>query len=409
VPGSADGTTRAPAQAPRARAPARSGAIAGALAALLAWCAAAEPAADPAAPAPAADPCAAVRAEPRQVLPDLQQLLERGCRWLRPAPEAPPGELPPRLRVALGGWADASYRDNDLDERGYSVALNHVNLHLDARLDERWQLFAEGEYEHEPELTGFRDEREFELEQLFAQYSHSDLANLRAGRFSTPFGYWTPIHWSILVDTIESPLHEEQRLIPEQIVGLRAFGRSFPGRLLGRDAELDYSLHAGYGDDAIHTDDAEGPNGGADLRLRLGEEHLLGASFYAQGNRDRYGSDDRNAVAYAAVGLPFELLLRGEYMHQWRDQPRPGYARHLDLLYVAARWTFWRSAYLHYRFGWGDDDRYGPTTRQRIHTGTLGVRPLGRLVLKLELSHHHFERRGPGDYLAWATSLGVLF
>lgn len=357
--------------------------------------------------APAADPCAALRAEP-QALPDLQQLLERACRTLWPGAPAPEGALPPRLRIAVGGWADASYRDNDLAGRSNSIALNHVNLHLDARLDERWQLFAEGEYEHEPELTGFRDEREFELEQLFAQFSHSDPQNYRLGRFSTPFGYWTPIHWAIHVDTIEKPLHEEQQLIPEQIVGGRFFGRAFPVQLRGIEAELDYSLHAGYADDSLHTDRADGPNGGADLRLRLGEQ-LLGASFYGQGGSNRYGSNDRNAAAYASIALPFQLLARSEYIHQWRDHAPPGYADELDLFYAALRWTFWRSAYLHYRFSWGDDDRYGPTVKQRIHTLTLGARPLSRLLLKLEVSEHHFDERELDDYLAWGASFGVLF
>jgi hypothetical protein len=356
----------------------------------------------------ASDPCASVRARPDPV-PDLQQGLERLCRLAWGSPPEGSDEKEPRLRIALGGWADASYRDDDIARSSAAFELDHVNLHLDARIDERWQLFAEGEYEHEPGPPDVRDEREFELEQLYLQHSFGDLFNLRAGQFSNPFGYWTPIHWSILMDTIEAPLHEQNRLVPEQLLGLRLFGRSFPGELLGLDAEVDYSLHTGYASDELDTGNGEGINGGADLRLWLADRHLLGASFYAQRNGEEGDRAEESGVAYAVIGLPFRLLLRGEYMHQWRQEAGPRAANDLDVLYAALRWDFVSRAYLHYRFSYGDDDRYGFTTEQRTHTLTLGVRPWPRVLAKFEVSAHDYEDRSLDNYLAWAASLGVMF
>lgn len=352
------------------------------------------------------DPCAPVRARPSP-LPDLQQLAEAVCRSL--GGEAEPGSFPERWRLAIGGWLDASYRDNDARGGDASHELDHVNLHVDARFEERWQLFFEGEYEHEPALRTGPDEREWEVEQLYGEYRHGDSLRLRGGRFSTSFGYWVPVHWSILVDTIEPPIHDAVRIVPEQQNGLQLFGSLFEGRWLGLPSELDYALYGGYAGSGTRSGDADGFTGGGDLRLHL-DRHMLGVSLYTQESDERGDRRDGDLDVYGELSLPFHLLFRTEYVRQQRreDATSP-YRRNPDLVYAKLRWDFLDDAYLNYRFEWGEDDEYGPRAEHTIHRVTLGWQPLGRLRLKAEYARNLLHDSATRDYDFWGVSAGIFF
>ena len=358
------------------------------------------------------DACAPVRAQP-DPLPDLQQLAEAICRALWP--DALPSDAAERWRLRIGGWIDGSYRDTDSSGGDDSIALNHANLHVDVRLDDRWQLFFEGEYEYEPALIEESDEREWsdergwELEQLYGEYRYADFLRARGGRFSTPFGYWTPVHWSINVDTIEAPLYEENRIVPEQQIGLRVFGSIFSDRIRELQTEIEYSLYGGYGEDGWATGKPDGLTLGTDLRLRLEDRHMLGVSLYTQENGDEDDRRENNLMIYAETRLPFDLLLRSEYVRQHRNRTRPGYVHNADLFYAKLRWDFLERAYLNYRFEYGEDDRLGETVDHVAHRFTLGVQPIARIRLKAEYARHILEEGPLGDYDFWGISAGLFF
>lgn len=338
---------------------------------------------------------------------DLQQLFWLACRGATGDPPAAEDGLASRLRIRAGGWLAVSYLDNDLEGRGASFDLDHLNLNLDVRLDERWKLFVEGEYEHERDITGLPDEREFELEQGYGEYVAADALKIRLGKFSTPFGYWTPVHWSVNVDTVEPPIHEKTRMVPEQQLGGRVHGTLFPSWAPALEPSVDYSLALGYGADGWDTGKPEGLNGGADLRLWLGARHFLGLSYVAQENGELRDREEHTLGVSAQAALPFRLLFRSEYLHQWRES-RPGYTRDADVVYAKLRWDFHRRAYLNYRFEFGQDDRYGFTADHAAHVVTLGYRPIPRVIGKLETSFHDWDE-GIESHVAWAASLGILF
>jgi hypothetical protein len=311
----------------------------------------------------------------------------------------------------VGGWFDASYEDNDLSGETRSLNANHVNGFLDTRYRERWQLFFEAEFEYETDLVGYAEEREYEVEQVYARYRHSDALELRAGKFNTPFGIWTPVHWSILMDTIRPPLHEGLRITPEQQNGFGLSGRWLPLDRLG-DPELRYTAFAGYGSDSEFLDESgDGWSGGADLRVLAREDRFVGVSYYQQrrdfGPRDR---GERSIDLYGQASLPGNLLIRGEYVMQSRDRRVPGASsRDVDLTYLKLRWRFHPKAYLNYRFNWGDDDSGASTVVRRIHTLTLGFQPRPSIRLKLELARHDFRDDDREDFLYWGASIGALF
>lgn len=311
----------------------------------------------------------------------------------------------------VGFWMDGSYRDTDLSGEGNSLTYNHVNVQLDSRWG-RWQSFIEAEFENIPNVTGGTNEREEEIEQIYLQYNHTDGLRVRGGRFNTPFGYWTPIHWSILMDTIEIPIHEKNRLVPEQQLGARLFGDHFPEWLAAHDTQLSYSMYAGYGNDNWGEPNPGNEDGsfGMDARILIDENLLAGFSHYRQKNADWDDRREKSTMVYGEFSFFENWLFRTEYFHQRRDhRRRTGFNREIDIVYAKLRWDFTEHLYANYRFTYGDDDGPGFTSKDTIHTTTFGIRPTSYLLVKCEYSAHDYRNSGLEDYNFWGLSVGYIF
>lgn len=353
-------------------------------------------------PASADDPLRAPSRSPGQ----LQWRIGR-------TPEVHEPNAPYLISTRIGGWADASYQNNDLHGESPDLNLNHFNVYLDTRYRGSFQLFFEGEFENEPGTSGYEEETEWEVEQVYFRYRRSDQLQVRIGTFNTPFGYWIPAHWSILMDTIQPPIFEGNEYIPEQQIGGELSGRLFPRETLGSESQLVWSLYAGYGNDSSLFDGpgSEGLSYGADLRtLLLGDRYLIGSSFYVQENREEDDRSERNLMLYGQAQLPWGLTFRGEYLHQARDRhTRPSQSKNIQAAYVKLRWDFRSDSYLNYRYDFGDDDVTGSTVEARIHAVTLGYRPLPPVRIKLEWSSHRFRDDPREDFNFWGASIGYLF
>ena len=316
------------------------------------------------------------------------------------------------LATRVGGWADASYQDNDVESE--SVNVNHFNLFFDTRLGNRWQAFLEIEFENEPGVRGFEEEREYEIEQAYGRWNSSDALGLRVGQFNTPFGIWTPVHWSILMDTITEPIHEGTRVTPEQQVGAEIAGRLFLRTGQENDTELSYSLYTGYGDhtEAFERQGTDGPSIGADLRLRMRESDLVGISLYQQRREQEDARDrtERSVMLYGEWRPVERLQLRTEIFRQLRDRHvGPGLSRRINIGYVSGRWDFTPRTYLSYRYGYGDDEGEGSSDERHTHTITLGFRPTSATRVKLEYAGNEFRGTDRRDFHFWGVSVGILF
>lgn len=307
----------------------------------------------------------------------------------------------------IGGWIQASYEDSD--EQPSVGGFNYVNLYSDTRWH-AFQGFVEVEYERETDLAGYEDEHQIELEQAYLRWQPSEAFGVRAGRFNTPFGWWVPIHWSILMDQATPPLYVGKEMVPEQQVGLELAGRSFPTAWLGPDGEVGWSLFGGYGAPGLDQDRTEGLSGGADLHLRFAERYQLGVSGYRQRNRELDDRTETNGVLYGEARLPGSLTLRSEWVYQYRDR-EAALSRNADAFYASLRWDAHRLAYLAYRFGRGeDDDEEALQTDERtVHTFTLGLLPRPDVRVKLEYNANHFTDAAREDFDHWVVSVGYLF
>ncbi len=324
---------------------------------------------------------------------------------------AEPSDAP---ATRVGGWFDASFEDSSV--RPSTAGFNHVNGFADTRWHS-FQGFVEAEYEHETSLDGYRGESQFELEQAYVRWQPSEAIGVRAGRFNTPFGWWVPIHWSILMDSVTPPIYVGEDLVPEQQVGAELAGRLFPHEIAGLDSELNWSLFTGYGAPGLETDRTDGFSVGGDLRLRLAERYLLGVSAYRQRNDELDDRSELDGVVYGEALLPCAFTLRSEYVFSHRD-PVDELKRNAESVYASVRWDAHRLVYLAYRFGYGDDDneeaardatRVGETDRRTVHTVTLGVLPRPDVRVKLEYDHNRLQGDSRPSFDHWALSVGYLF
>jgi hypothetical protein len=327
-----------------------------------------------------------------------------------------PGEGP---ATRIGGWLDASYEDSD--DQPSVGGLNHVNVFADTRW-RSFQAFVEGEYERETDLAGYEDEHQLELEQAYLRWQPSEGFGVRAGRFNTPFGWWVPIHWSILMDSATPPLHVGKEVVPEQQIGLELAGRFVRPDVFGVDGELGWSLFGGYGHEGLDQDRTEGLSFGGDVHVRLAERYQLGVSAYTQRNRELDERRERSGVLYGEARLPFDLTLRSVWVVSRRDAvyvggARTALSRDADSVYAALRWDAHRFGYLAYRFGYGEDDdeELFTTDERTVHTFTLGILPHPDVRVKLEYNHNelvdteHGGQPGRPDFDHWVVSVGYLF
>ena len=313
------------------------------------------------------------------------------------------------VATRVGGWVDLSYEDNDLETSTRSINVNHLNFFVDTRYRDTWQLFLEGEFENESNLTGFEDEREYEVEQVYLRYRLREGTEARVGKFNTPFGFWTPLHWTILMDTIRAPIHEDQRITPEQ-----QYGVSLTGRLaLPRGtADLRYSAYMGYGNDSelLEESGSDGYAAGGDVRLELDEDSFVGVSYYQQQREQENDRSERSMALYGQLPISRTLLLRGEYIRQTRDaNARPSFERKVNIIYAKLRWQLAERMYLNYRFNWGDNDDDVQTSTRYAHTLTYGYDLTSKIRMKVEYADHRFRDSTRRDFRYWGLSFGAFF
>lgn len=370
----------------------------------------------------------------------------------------------------VGGWVDSIYSDNDKKNHEQFFDVHHLYLFIDNKFNENWRAFGELEFEHAPEFEGDEGKGELKLERGYIQFSLAEWFNLRFGKYNTPFGIWTPEHWAINVDTIQKPIHEDNKYVPVKQVGIEYFGTVFP-EIGDLSMEINYAAYVSNGPEVFGTDDP-GDNilgGGADLNIRFNDRVLMGTSFYTQNNPadsarkmehdedalgnelpdfaySDFGREENSFMYYGEILLPFDITLRGEAFNQNRN----GNYRDVVAYYAKVKWEFLPGWYINYRRAWGDDekafkkgsgagrypgslvvDETGTLVPKEdempghtIDTVTLAYWPVNNVRIKLEYSMHHFEkdtevktRDSDGDpdsyrfeeFNTWAFWIGYVF
>ncbi|MCP5057760.1 MAG: hypothetical protein GY937_13705 [bacterium] len=307
----------------------------------------------------------------------------------------------------VGGWLDFRYGDSTKRNSDPEFDIHHLYLYFDSRIDEHWSSFAELEFEHSPIFDDGDGQGEIKLERLYIQYRHDERLALQLGKFNTPFGYWTPIHWAILQDTIQKPIHEDNAYVPRKQVGMRLFGDAYEGRVAGLPARLEGNIWLSSGTEIYGTNKPQDGNLGigADVRIRLDERWLLGFSTYRQKNPHFDDRQEQNFMFYADTEIGRGFTLRGELFHQ--DRSRGFESRTAG--YAKLRWDFAERLYANLRLGIGDDDKRGDGDLHEEAVLTFGYSPIPNVRMKLEWAYNRFDASSVEDFHSWGLYTGLFF
>ena len=303
------------------------------------------------------------------------------------------------------GWLDTDFLGDDKPGSKPFIDAHHVYLIWDHQIDSRFRAYSEIEFEHSPS-TG--DQKgEIKLERAYSEISLYKGLNFRLGKFSTPFGYWTPTHWAILVETVAKPLHEANKYIPPKSVGVEFFGQLFFG-----SQDVQWNAFVSNGSEYIGTDkpDDRTFGGGIDARLNIAEgKGFIGGSFYTQNNPSKGNRDEKNYVGYGGFELA-NFDVKGEYIIQSRSDATP--ASLLDdvtTFYLSGRYFVIPELAGGARIDGGDDDKSGAGEYHGVTSLFVNWMPVPRATAKVEYNIHRFGAASKDAYNSWALYFGLIF
>jgi hypothetical protein len=234
------------------------------------------------------------------------------------------------------------------------------------------------------------------LERLYADLGRNDAANLRVGKFLTPFGRWNQVLADPLLWTTSEPLIVEQ-VFDENVTGAMVWGNVFP-----HGGALTYDLYGTFFD-AIQPDEEDPPaphDFGGRVEWTSGGGSSIGASYFASerphgGAWNHLGGLDGLWRPHERVELSGEALF-GEGSQkdgfQWGLYAQ-AVVETVPTLYLVGR-------YEHYE---------PPASSRRVDTFDLGLTWVPKYYLRLKvdylLADHLDELSDPG----LRASFSVLF
>jgi len=301
-------------------------------------------------------------------------------RWL-------PAEASEPAGASLRGYAVVAYRRTEgepdsFDQEEFAVYFN-------SPLSDQVSVFAEIEFANGVRLTNSEtgddeDVGRVKVERALIDYHPADWAQVRFGKFLTPFGDWNVNHADPLHFTTSRPL-VAQLVFPETLTGVLLQGTLFPA-----DWEVDYRLHLSNGGGGM-PDSVDGNLRkaiGARLAVRPRACVQLGASFYEDAD-DRYDDSHQQNFGLDFQWRPgaFQLIGEGLVSRAMGD----GTAGAPEGMFVEAAYTFGQRFSPVLRYEWMRLPRNAEASR----VGVVGVayRPIAPLLLKAEYQ----VRRGGAD------------
>jgi len=294
-----------------------------------------------------------------------------GDRWLPAEASLPAG-------AALHGYAVVAYRHAEGEPDSFDQA--EFDVYLNSPLTDRVSVFAEVEFSNgvrltDPESGDDDDVGRVKIERALIDYHPMDWAQVRFGKFLTPFGDWNVNHADPLHFTTSRPL-VVQLVFPETQTGLLLQGTFFPA-----DWEVDYRVHLSNGSgDLPDTADANFHKAiGARMAVRPRGGMQFGASFYDDAD-DRYdGSHQQNfGVDFQWRPGAFQLIGEGLVSRAIGD----GTAGAPEGMFVEAAYTFDQRLSPVVRYEWmrlPQDD-----AASRVAVVGVAYRPIAPLLLKAE-------------------------
>lgn len=278
--------------------------------------------------------------------------------------------------VKISGYYDFEWHNDDKGDSPNEFKQHHLSIFLDKRVED-WHFFTELEFEYAFDFAGTGGEvtggGEAKIERAWLEYNHSDLFNVRAGKFLMP-QYWTVNHYPSITVSTSRPLMVK-RVIPWDTTGISAYGTHY----YENDWGTSYNVFVGNGEaaDRANNDGSDNKVFGGKLtaHIPLFDRFDLAGSTYIGEN-----ASDKNEWMWGAetqINIKdFELL--AEVAHntnegQFGYYVQPGY-------HFLPKWTTF------YRLDSRDDNNKIDDPDDAIrHIVGLRYQPIPEISLKGEI------------------------
>jgi len=296
-------------------------------------------------------------------------------------------------RLTLGGYTNltASRPEGGPTE----LDLDTLSMFVVWDPTPRFHLMSELQYRDVLEVTGGDVQRprgDLTVERLYADFTYSDLVNVRAGIFLTPVGRWNLIHIAPLVWTSEQPLVTELPFDPS-LTGAMLYGSVFPA-----GGVLSYSLYGQFGEPIEGDPEFEPADHSAGARLEYTAEAgwSAGASYLAS----RRAGDVRHLGGVDVLWSRPRIELMGEFVVEDGAGGDGQWGVYLQSVFALTNRLYLVGRYEHFAY---------PAPDPSVNLITFGIafRPLPAVVLKAE--YLIADRRGPDSPPGFYSSIATLF
>jgi hypothetical protein len=214
----------------------------------------------------------------------------------------------------ISGYFAMMYISTDKQNMIDRFRLHHVNLLFDKEVAEGWDFHLEIEFEDGTRLEGDganglesgKDQGAVIIETLYVDAKVNDYLTLRIGRYLDPAGIWNVDHYAPFVPTMIRPQIISNKVFPDTLDGVQAFGN----RPIGGEYVGEYHLYVanGFGESG-KTDSNEEKAVGGSFNLKFLSFYGLdiGVSVFSgrdsdQKERDAQGFD----VKFRVKNLKFQ-------------------------------------------------------------------------------------------------------
>ena len=327
-------------------------------------------------------------------------------------------------RLRMYGYFDLEleWSNRDAAGRRWTFDQHHFNIVTVYRIDHRWRVFGEVEWEHGVSLSEGGGAGLVALERAWAEYKHSDGLKLKVGKFLSPFGIYNLRHDAtptLLATFLSNSVYgehanttgETQRLYAKFSTGIQVLGTLFGGRWSG-----DYYLYLtnGRGGNPAERDDNGNKGLGGRLLVRFPDEILrVGLSYYTDRNGLAQNTQQRSLAADLAVedgaflleAEAFEARLeRVDISGAPAGTHRTGYGYYGQGSY---RFRDWITPFARYEFY--DPDRNAVDDGEWAIVAGLNFMITPSAYLKSELQLRRFQSPATPANELFVSSLSVAF
>lgn len=322
-------------------------------------------------------------------------------------------------RVTVYGYFDTEVEVSNTDDKRsiWTFDQHHLNVIAIYKIDNRFRVFSEIEWEHGPSHSGDSTTGKIYLAKSFLEYKHSDAFRVRIGKFLTPFGIYNERHDAtptMLFTNLPRALygefyHSAERPFAKFSTGLHLLGTSFID-----DWEARYNLYVSNGRGPNPSEKDNNANKAVGGRLVItppsGTLHA-GLSYYRDKNGMFYDSR-QSSLGFdleADVGslyLNAELILMSVEHLEEATEPRE--VHHPKGYYFLAGHTFYDRVTPWAAYNWINEDRL-PDDHVEVRSVGLNYSLTDKVYLKAEVHSNRFKSRPTEDHELFIASIAAAF